>query len=674
MMKFLIFFLFIPVTFASSAPQCAGLAKELNKYEKDLQSKAYSGCNDLKVEDLVKDVNFAIPNFITEDMPGTSLSRKCSNFSTIEAEIQKLKVEQSVLDGFEKLKTSLQAAKTKTADRDAAVAKRNGKTFWERLRTAQSLEALVETRVKVRDGNRSQIQGNVDRPILEVIRQRAPKSVAEFRTLVTELCRNEDQTDAKDACNQANFDPPDAAIEDILGLVDSQTVIDEAEVNKYRNSLKIKRKVAAADGSTEYSFKQMDAEMNEAFRQLDIKEPMSKAHLKAIRGLSDFESAPDASLSKVRDVSEGLISANVQKEAAIESNKFMLHMKDSRSRQEYTVRHSMSVAWENNKDNYPNKTSEMESACNKAKDDVLSAISCHKLMQEKTSSVSNQTARSDLEKQMAAVNDNISYHIKLDQDIKRCEDLYKQNGEISDSCLTQVSVAHANLGEKIIQLNALKDKIGQENMDLMKLRNFALFKWEKNKCGTSTDATMDLCEVENSTLNKETKMTVSDALKVAILFTPEAKAEEEGLALCEDENIAKRNPICTEEVVSDVIAPIINEGVNGPTDAPDGGHTDAAIRDAWIGAGANLLKDALNYVIPRRSPPKLPNPYPYNFGPYNGGKPPMGIADTIMFNARFQGGYGFYMPTPGYQPYTAFGATSSMTPYRPIGGGGGLFR
>lgn len=655
------------MSFADSARQCEGLAKALNGYEKDLQNKAFSNCQNVRIEDLVKDVNFAIPDFLNEDMPGTSLSRKCSTLASVEAEIQKLKVEQSVLDGFEKLKASIQSAKDRTADREAAVARRNGKTFVDRLSAAQGLEALVATRVKDRTADRT--QGNIDRPILQVLRARGPATKEGLRDLVKELCSNEDKTDAVDACNPANFDPTDPAIEDIVNLINSHEKIEAAQIEQFQNSLKIKRKTPNADGESNYSFNQMNKEMREAFAKLDGKDPMSKAHLKAIKSLSDFESNPDF------DIAQGLMTAGVQSEVKLASNKFMLHMRDSLSRQEYEARSKMSVMWETHKDKITNVPSTTTESCNLAKDNLEQAILCQKYLKDDLPNVNNQTARADMSRALAAIEDNIVYHTKLSQDLARCDNLYKSEGVISEMCMGTISLTHANLGEKIIQLNALKDKIGSENTDLMKLRNYALFKWEKNNCGATTDATMDLCEVENSTLNKETKFTVSNALKVAILFAPEAKAETEGKALCEDENVAKRNPVCTDAVVSDVTPPVVlNEGVDGPTDAPDGGHADAAIRDAWIGAGANLLKQALDYVIPRQTPPSLPNPYPYNYGPYNGGAPPMGIADTIMFNARYQGAYGFYMPTPGYQPYTAFGASSAITPYRSVSSGGGLFR
>lgn len=655
------------MTFADSSRQCDGLAKALNGYEKDLQNKAFSGCQNVKIEDLVKDVNFAIPDFLNEDMPGTTLSRKCSTLASVEAEIQKLKVEQSVLDGFEKLKASIQSAKDKTAEREAAVARRNGKTFVDRLSAAQGLEALVATRVKDRTADRT--QGNIDRPILEVIRNRGPATKESLKDLVKELCGNEDKTDPADACNPLNFEPTDSAVEDIVNLINAHEKIEAAQLEQFRNSLQIKRKTPNAEGSTNYSFNQMSKEMREAFAKLDGKDPMSKAHLKAIKSLSDFESNPDF------DIAQGLMTAGTQSEVKLASNKFMLHMRDSLSRQEYETRSKMSVMWEAHKDKMTNLPGTTTESCNKAKDNLEQAILCQNYLKEALPNVNNQTARADLGRALAAIEDNIVYHTKLSQDLNRCENLYKTEGAISEMCMGTISLTHANLGEKIIQLNALKDKIGSENVNLMKLRNFALYKWEKNNCGATTDATMDLCEVENSTLNVETKFTVSNALKVAILFAPSAQAEAEGKALCEDETISSKNPVCSDTYVPDVIPPVVlNEGVDGPTDAPDGGHNEAAVRDAWIGAGANLLKQALDYVIPRNTPPGLPNPYPYNYGPYNGGAPPLGIADTIMFNARYQGAYGFYMPTPGYQPYTAFGASSSISPYRSVSSGGGLFR
>lgn len=76
--------------------------------------------------------------------------------------------------------------------------------------------------------------------------------------------------------------------------------------------------------------------------------------------------------------------------------------------------------------------------------------------------------------------------------------------------------------------------------------------------------------------------------------------------------------------------------------------------------------------MPRTQPP-VQYPYPYNYGPFNGGTPPMGIADSIMFNARYHGSYGFYMPTPGYTPGTAFPSSPAMSSYSSVGNMGGKY-
>jgi hypothetical protein len=59
------------------------------------------------------------------------------------------------------------------------------------------------------------------------------------------------------------------------------------------------------------------------------------------------------------------------------------------------------------------------------------------------------------------------------------------------------------------------------------------------------------------------------------------------------------------------------------------------------------------------------NPYPYNYSPF-AGTGGMSPSDQILFNARFYGGYGYYTPTIGAAPYTAFPVVS---PYVQAGAG-----
>jgi hypothetical protein len=172
-------------------------------------------------------------------------------------------------------------------------------------------------------------------------------------------------------------------------------------------------------------------------------------------------------------------------------------------------------------------------------------------------------------------------------------------------------------------------------------------------------------------------------MKIAIVSPKVTEDDEKVKALCEDSEKKKRSQfeerIC--EFFNDTTSDIImtkNEpnDLDGPVSAPNGRHKEAATRDAWVGGAALVVSEGLKYFMPRTPQSTTPylNPYQYNFSPYGRSATTMGVADTILFNARYHGAYGYYMPTPGAMPYTAFGGNSSMiSPYQTLNNSSGLY-
>jgi len=244
----------------------------------------------------------------------------------------------------------------------------------------------------------------------------------------------------------------------------------------------------------------------------------------------------------------------------------------------------------------------------------------------------------------------------------------KKNDTLSETCYAELNQNHAEVQDQILQLNLLKDKIAAENVDNMKFRNFALSKWNSQRCQTLSSP-MDMCD-DSNLISKEAVMTFSDTMKIAVVFTPKPEAETEAETLCDEERNFKKMESRLCEFFNDTTSDIVvrnnrNENVDGPVVAPSGGNEEAEIRDAWIQGGTGILTDVLRHYMNRQQTQTYNrNPYPYNYNPYNYGARPMGISDTILFNARYYGAYGLYMPTPGYRPYTAVGTSASLTPYK----------
>src|SRR5262245_15651078 len=109
-MKHLWPLLLIPLSsFAGSPPACNELGKIVEGYEKDLQKKFIADCGKLDYKTFIKDIPVKDDKFLD--------GKVCSDLATIEAQLEKLKIEQAVLSGLDKLKATIQTSKKETTDK-----------------------------------------------------------------------------------------------------------------------------------------------------------------------------------------------------------------------------------------------------------------------------------------------------------------------------------------------------------------------------------------------------------------------------------------------------------------------------------------------------------------------------------------------------------------------------
>lgn len=649
-MVFLILILLIPLSFAGSPPTCGELGKILESYEKDLQKKFITGCGKIDHKTMVKDIPVTDPEFLNGKM--------CSDLATIETELEQLKIEEAVLVGINKLKKSVAESKEQVEKAQGASGRVAGMTFVSSLNTAQSLEVLLQT---VTDDGTPFIQKLKAFPDNQRLTQK------DLSDRITEICKASDKAYLNnkyvtevDACNPNVFKPNPEAAAEILELVRTSEPSIE-QISKWQNMLSIRRKNAAPEEEA-YSFNDMQREMNEAFAKLDTKEVMSKEQLQAIAKLDDFENRPG--LSFVEDIA----AIKDQKKGKIASDKFFLLMGDAKLRQQYEVQSKLSIIYDELKDTLNSFTEAQKADCSNAKNLYKIARSCYQHIQDAHSSLTGD-AKANLGRFLPAIKSAINYADALEGKEESCRAELKTKETLSESCYGEFNRDHATVQDRILQLNLLKDKIAAENIDAMKFRNFALMKWGSQKCQTLASP-MELCE-DDTLISKQAVMTFSDTMKIAVVFSPKPEAETEAEKICDEERKFTKHEerLCEffNDTVSDVVRPSKKEDVDGPVAAPDGGHEDAQIRDAWIQGGTGLLTDVLrHYLNKQQTANPYVNPYPYNYSPWNNGVPPMGISDTILFNARYYGAYGLYMPTPGYQPYTAFGTASMVSPYKAL--------
>lgn len=641
-MKYLLLFLLIPSAFAESPPACGELGTIVQEYEQDLQKASIKNCASFNYQELLQNTPYKDSSYLED--------KKCLTLNALEAELEKLKVEEAVLMGIDKLKAALQSDQRGAGSANQQVARVSGKSFVTNLDTAQSLEVLLGTTTE----DNSYLIQKLKESSSGIIDQLS------LSTKVKELCKGKTNA-GTDACNPKVFHPGPEAAREIIDLIKgNETSV--ANISRWQKQLAIERLEPKEDDES-YSFQEMRRDLEGAMGSIDNKQVMTKSQLLAIQELPKFKNKENG-LSYVEEI----FALKDTKKAKIASDKFILTLGDAKTRQQLEVMSKVSVAYLNFDSKLGQFLSEGEKAtCLEAKSYYPKAKECLGYMNTAKRNVGD----SEVESVLGAIEASAVYADKLASKEESCKMEVETTEKLSPSCYTELGGDLTDIKSKIIQLNVIKERIGLENQDKMKFRNFALQKWGTQKC-KSVETPMELCE-EESTITKGAFMTLADSMQIAIVYSPKSEAEKEAEDICDDDEVmdakGPRSPetrLCAffNDTTPNVIETKNEDNRDGPTAAPDGNHMNDAVKDAWIGAGASVLGDALRALMPKTTPPTR-NPYPMNFGPYNGGKPLMGISDTILFNARYQGAYGFYMPTPGYQPGTAFGSNVSFSGYKP---------
>lgn len=648
-------FLLLILTSASFAatyervPNCKEMGNIIQNYESRLQGDSIKECKGDVYKTLVKDIPVTNPEFLKD--------RICQDLSTIETQLNQHKMELAVLDGINKLVETVRTSKEKAASPKAEVAKASANSFIDSLNTAQSLELLVTT------------AGEDGRSVLAALKK-FPKNTLmtenDLRDRMREVCKARSRKEV-DACNDSLFRPGKVATEEILGLI-RNTNVDDQDIQTWSHQLAIKKKNAGSEDKP-YTFTQMQAELSGAFSKIDSKDVMSKEHIRAIAALDDFEF--DDRFNFVKNIKE-LRSQKKVKEA---SDKFFLLMGDAKARQRHEVQSKLSIVWDDVKNAVP-LNDEEKGQCFAAKSSYDAAALCASALEKNLPQVTDPLALPKLKNFLPALRTSIDYIETLAKKESTCAEEIKKNEEVSAVCFLEFNRDRAKIQDQILQLNLVKEKIGAQNVDLMKLRNFALKKYTDKNCHTQSSS-MDMCEDE-SILPKEALLTAEDSMRIAVHFTKTApeisEAEKNVEALCRTEDgkpVKSKALICAFfwERKEDDPRPGANkeEIVRGDIAPHDAGNSERVVRDAWIEGAGKIAGSILPQLFPGMNQGQnMYNPYPYNYGPYGSGTGPMGIADTIMFNSRFYGGYGYYMPTPGYMPYTAFGSSSPMSSYKPL--------
>lgn len=656
-MKRLIPLLLIPFSvFAqkATAPGCADLSNYLQHYETLLHSKTMSNCNDLDYKSIVSGLTRVVnPEFLAD--------KKCLDFTGIETRLQNARLQLSVLTGIATIKNDISKAHQDIKDgKSVQVA---AKTFTSSLDTAQSLEVLLDSRT-------------ADKPFMLALRD-APANPGftaqmDITRRIQHVCKG---LPKEGACDPKLFAPsPDAATE-IMALVKREKAPSEKEVQEWKNKLAIKRKKKSEEDEP-YTFTMMKAELASAVGKFDSKEVLSKAEINAIAKLDEFEDFQQPSSTDSSIVTDLNILKN-SKQARIASDKVHFILGDAKLRQQYEIQSNLSIAWHYVKGKFPGLTAEEIQKCDAGKEIFSDAVACIKILDDKKANVTSSLEQAKLASSLPGLKSAADYAKVLQEKETKCSGEIKQNDLVSLECLEFAGGDTARLQDEIQQLNILKERLLFENQEIVKWRNFALQKFQDVKQGCQLmSSPLDYC-TDDSIITKDAALTLSSHMQIAVMLNlnPEekTKAEEEAKSLCEDEEKIEKNPmhqkLCAffDDPVSDKIETKNVDTTTPPTTPDDDFDRDGIKRrDVILGGLGNLLGTVVNGLYPpQQNTGPLMNPYPYNITPYAGGRPPLGIADGIMFNARYYGAYGFYAPTPGLTPGT-ISPMSSMSAYKPV--------
>lgn len=658
-MNFFILILLIPLAFAETAPGCNDLALMVEGYEKDLMKKGISPeiCKDLDLNKMDQEAKAKAqaeakasptssePIYTEEDISFFN-EYKCSNFAVIENKISDLENELTLLEGFDKLKNDINEQKQKTANKDEEIAKEGGRNFVDALATAQTLDTLLTAQ----DEN-----GEILLKRLLQVPLADRQDPEKLKIAFTQLCKG----NKGGSCN-LNLSPSQSTVDDINKLLEQP--LSEETLETWRSAIAIKQK----DGK-QYSFSEMAKELKEAFTKLGNKDSsISRKELLAIQALPDFENVKG--LEFLQDLKEHKGAENF-----ITASQFKFLVEDLTNRQAFEMTSKISYLYAEHKDQMDES---QRASCKSAAHSLSTALSCMEILKDyskQKGQVGNPL--STLARVLKGLDVSKNYYSNLNEISQNCISanwMEDPTSNMREGCLNKINGDIAKLPKKISALYLLKEKIGSESQRQMNFRNLAVNKWAQ--CSENgKNSNIGECDTAFAGyISKEAISLSSDVANLSVVYKPNedhlitAKAEcskDQKLTRQEERLCAFFNDTTSNVLEGDIVKKNPDE-YQAPTDAPDGGHNPQ--REAWVQGLANITREMVNQYQSNqnRYRPTI-NPYMYNYSPYNGGRPLMGISDSILFNARYYGAYGYYMPTMGFQPFTAFGKrpTTAYTPY-----------
>jgi hypothetical protein len=641
-----------PAAFAS-APNCNRLQEIAVQYEMNLKKKIITpACSEETLPDLA--INDII---LKEEVIGRM---KCASLGVMEERAKTLENQLTLLGGFQILKNEIRDNREATAQNNLTKAQRAAKDFRKALVTAQSLELLLDTAGAT--------------PILRELKnipESRRNSRAKLLQEIRSLCSNRQgrENSAQDACS-TQFSPDEESVTEINALINQGTLNDQ-ELTNWSNALKIQR-----TGGDSWSFREMYSELREAIPKIaDGRLTLNRNELNAIKNLPDFQDvAALPFMNALRSAKSGMaVHTSLEK--------FKFTALDLKERLQVETRSKISWLWKEIKDSGITIAPEKMTMCESALRDFGSAKECWEALSaaKDTIPTSGSAKKEHLTYMTNGMTSTLAYLNSFDE-LSRCLNpesgatalsLANTGDQLSNcSSLNMLNADLEKIQNELLIINGLREKIGSQNQRDMKFRNFAIEKIATMNCATQETSVVS-CEESPMNVAPEAMSLTSDIMGLSIVHV--APSEATNLeADCENvtANGGLESDLCqfyesapaTPNVTDRPAPPTADSPYIEVQNARDPSHE--AFVDGLAGIGWGVVNQLQNRPQ-MYNPYQTYNPYPYNYNPY-AGNGMLSPADQILFNARFYGGYGFYTPTLGAAPYTAFPVIS---PYVQAGSG-----
>ncbi len=640
-MNLLILLFSISLTFAAqNKPGCGELAAMVEGYEKALMNQSAkapegktcvaltSGEVKTELDAQKKEGEEGYPAPLTEEGKKAFNDLKCAKLSVIDSTLERLRNEESLLSGFDKLKATIATSQEGTKETELAKAQESGKLFLKSLRTAQSLELLLKSQSKNSNGLMAD---------LRAVKPEDRKDVASFMKVVAGLCPKDDRvksptqkTGSVDACNPALFKPDQGTVDAINVLVDSLEEKGDKQAEKIKSwydALAIRRK-NSADEDASYSFNEMQTDLSGVIAKLEKNEALSRDDLRAISRLDQFENA--SGLVFVEDLMAS------KKQLSSPADRFKFLVEDLANRQAQELQSKISLAWSEVKKLDHGFSEEQMATCHRAFT-FESSMKCLELLKIVAKPNLSAGDRAAFDQLIGSIDSSRTYHETL---VKAQADCLAFPARISQ-CFTGINRDKALVRDQINSLNLLKEKITREagKGELSVARDFAMEKMA-TQCKGLAASTVEGCDSDfDGKISREATVLAHDTMEITLLFSPkpESVARMEELCKKDSEKDSNRKKLCAyfEEdgnYYPDPKAELLSNQVADPNSKFDL-------------AGA-IAKIAAPIFAPACQPPM--NPYPTMPNVFLPPTPP--LHRQILDPHVFIGGMGSYRPASTHFP------------------------